>query len=164
MEILDIVNQKDEVIGQAERKEVYAHKYLHRIVHVLIFNDQGEMAMQLRSAHVAYCPRHWSTTVGGHVQVGEDYKTAALREYQEELGIQTDIELFKKDFYQGDGGISKFLTTYKTTFNGPFNPDPEVVEDVGFFSLDQIKEKIQNGEKFHPELLFLLKKYFIPEV
>ena len=34
------------------------------------------------------------------------------------------------------------------------------VEKVEFFSLDKIQEMINDGEKFHPELLFLLEKHF----
>lgn len=163
MEILDIVNEQDEVIGQAERGEVYANKYPHRIVHVLIFNDRGEMAMQLRSEHVSFCPHYWSTTVGGHVQAGETYEEAALREYQEELGMQTPIEFFQKDFYQEPEGrhLQKFLVTYKAQYNGPFNPDPEAVERVEFFAMDEIKRMIEAGEKIHPELLFLIKKHLV---
>ena len=54
----------------------------------------------------------------------------------------------------------KFLTTFKSTFNGPFHPDLKDVEKIDFFTIEQIKKMVRRGEKFHPELLFLLKKYF----
>lgn len=31
---------------------------------------------------------------------------------------------------------------------------------VCFFSLEEIQKMVDKGEKFHPELLFLLKKHF----
>jgi len=34
----------------------------------------------------------------------------------------------------------------------------EEVDSVNFFSLDQIKEMIKMGDKFHPELLFLINE------
>ncbi|MCA9460196.1 MAG: NUDIX domain-containing protein, partial [Nanoarchaeota archaeon] len=83
MELLDIVNRKDEVIGVASKEDVYKKSLTHRIVHILIFNDKNELALQLRSKKVSFCPSHWSTSVGGHVQSGESYEGAALREYQE---------------------------------------------------------------------------------
>jgi isopentenyldiphosphate isomerase len=160
MEYLDIVNDQDEVIGKASRDEIYEKSLCHRIVHVLIFNDAGEIAIQLRSPKLSFSPGHWSTTAGGHVQSGESYEQAAIREYQEELGVKSALEELGKDYYQADRSPNKFLVTYKTIFNGPFNPDPEVVEKVDFFSIDRVKEMIENGNKFHPELLFLLKKYY----
>lgn len=159
-ELLDIVDLSDRVIGKAERKEIYQKSLCHRIVHVLIFNDEGKMALQLRSDKVSFCPGHWSTTVGGHVRSGETYEEGARREYEEELGlISGNLEFLGKDFYD-ISDLNKFLTTFKTTFSGPFKPDAEAVERVDFFTLDEIRDMIKKGDKFHPELLFLLKKYF----
>ncbi len=132
----------------------------HRIVHVLIFNDEGKMALQLRSPNVSFFPNAWSTTVGGHVQSGESYDQGALREYQEELGAVSLLEPFSKDVYKAEGKPEKFIYAFKTTFNGPFKPDPVDVSKVDFFSLDDIKAMVAKGEMFHPELLFLLEKYF----
>jgi isopentenyldiphosphate isomerase len=160
VEYLDVVNDADEVIGRASKKDIYQKSLCHRIVHVLIFDKKEQMALQLRSSHVPFCPNHWSTTVGGHVQSGESYMAAALREYEEELGTQSDLEFFSKDFYIAPGSPHKFLVTFKTVFEGPFHPDPQAVSKVDFFTLEDIKKMIARGEKFHPELLFLLKKYF----
>lgn len=159
-EFLDIVDANDQVIGKATRDDIYKKSLCHRIVHVLIFDEQGNLALQLRSKKVSFCPSHWSTTVGGHVQTGESYEEGALREFKEELGTTNPLEFFSKDWYEANG-LRKFLTTYKTVYSGPFNPNPDDVERVDFFSADEIKDMIDRGEKFHPELLFLLKKYFL---
>ena len=45
MKILDIVNDDDQIIGQATLPEVYSQKLNHRIVHVLVFNQAGEMLL-----------------------------------------------------------------------------------------------------------------------
>jgi len=160
MEFLDIVNENDEVVGVASRKEAYEKLLLHRIVNVIIFNDKNEMALQLRSSTVSFCPNHWSTSVGGHVQTGETYEIAALREYEEELGAQSNLEFIGKDLYEVPGNPKKFLATFRSKFSGRFIPDSKVVDEVSFFSLEKIKEMIENGEKFHPELIFLLEKYW----
>jgi len=55
--------------------------------------------------------------------------------------------------------LEKFLTIFKTKFNGPFNPDENDVEGVEFFNFDQIRSMIDAGEKFHPELLFIFEKF-----
>ena len=66
---------------------------LHKVVHVLVFNDAGNLLLQKRSMNKDVAPGKWDTSVGGHVSPGEDLKTAALREMKEELGvIPEDIE------------------------------------------------------------------------
>ena len=159
MEFLDVVNERDEIVGNASKKDVYERLLPHRIVHVLIFNDKGEMALQLRG-NVSFCPHHWSTAVGGHVQSGESCEQAALREFEEELGTKAKIELVYKDFYNDSRDLKKFLYTFTCTFNGPFTPDPKDVDRIEFFTVDKIRAMIDAGEKFHPELLFLLEKHF----
>ncbi len=160
MEFLDVVNKNDEVVGSATKQEVHDKFLMHRIVHVLVFNKKDKLALQLRSKNVPFCPYHWSTTVGGHVQSGESYEQAAAREFQEELGTNPKLEFFSKDFYEAPSGLKEFLTTFKTVSEGPFNSNPKEVELVKFFGMDEIQEMINSGEKFHPELLFLLRKHF----
>ncbi|MDD4995559.1 MAG: NUDIX domain-containing protein [Patescibacteria group bacterium] len=161
MEFLDIVDQNDNVIGTASRNEVYEKSLCHRIAHVLIFNEEGKIVLQKRSDKVCFCPGHWSTAVGGHVQTGETYEQAALREYQEELGAKSILEFVGKDLYNVPHTPNKFLTTFRTQFNGPFDPDAEEVSEVGMFDIQEIQTMLERGEKFHPELIFILKKYYL---
>lgn len=48
-ELLDIVNENDEVIGQATRGEIHAQGLLHRIIDIWFYNKNGEVLMQKRS-------------------------------------------------------------------------------------------------------------------
>ena len=48
-EIFDVVNERDEVVGQNPRREVHALGLRHRAVHVLVFNARGEIFLQKRS-------------------------------------------------------------------------------------------------------------------
>jgi len=159
MERIDIVNEEDLVIGDASYEEVYRQGLPHRIVHVLIFNDAGEMAIQLRSKQKTFCPEHWSTAVGGHVQSGETYMEAAHREFKEELGVHTDLVFIRKDRYVTGTGQIKFVATFATIYNGPFKPNSEEVADVRYVSRKELQSMLVIGEKFHPELLFLLQDF-----
>lgn len=160
MEILTVVDSNNSVIGQATEDEVYEKKLSHRVVHVLIFNDRGEMALQMRSAKKSFCPLHWSTAVGGRVQVGEHYDDAAVRECKEELFLDSKPEFLYQDLYEDGTPIKRFLAVYKILFNGPFTVNKEEVDRVEFFSLPAIKNMIRHGEKFHPELVHILKGRF----
>ncbi len=160
VEFLDVVDEYDAVIGTAPKEDIYKKSLRHRIVHVLIFNTEGKMLLQLRNSNLRFCPDHWSTAVGGHVQSGESYEQAALREYQEELGTTSGLEILAKDDYGAPNSPNKFFTTFTTTHEGPFIIDPEAVARVEFFTIPEINALIDGGEKFHPELLYILKKYY----
>lgn len=161
MEMLDIVNDNDEVIGQADVDEIYERLLTHRIVHVLVLNKKGEMALQLRGPTVTFCPNYWSTAVGGHVSAGESYEEAALREMEEEIGINAPLELLSKETYPDPTrNLKKILCTFKSMYDQPLSAHNDEVTRVEFFSLEKIQEMIDSGEKFHPELLFLLRKHF----
>ena len=89
VEIVDRVDDQDRVIGTASRSACHADPNLiHRAVHVLVFNGQGELLLQLRSLSKDIQPGKWDTSVGGHLDPGEDYRAAAVREMGEELGTQ----------------------------------------------------------------------------
>lgn len=164
LEYIDVVDENDRVVGLATRQELYQKTLRHRIVHILLFNQKGDMALQLRGPGVDFCPNHWCTAAVGHVQHGESYQEAARREYQEELGIVADdLELVGKDLYIADGTPNKFLAIFKTNFEGPFRLDPNIVARAEFFSLPTIKKMVDQGEQFHPELLFILEKYFFKD-
>ena len=164
MEFIDVVNENDEVIGNAPRDEIYDKRLLHRIVHIFLFNDNGDIALQLQSKHKKFCPFYWSSSAAGHVKSGETSEEAAIRELEEEIGVKTKIDFIYKDIYEYKNsvrvGLKKLLITFKSKFNGPFKINPWEVEKVEFFTLEKIQQMVNNGEKFHPELLFLLKRHF----
>jgi isopentenyl-diphosphate delta-isomerase len=85
-EIFDVVNDRDQVIGQATRREVHARGLLHRAVHVLIHDDAGRLFLQQRSPAKDTFPDCWDSSCSGHLDSGEDYPAAARRELAEELG------------------------------------------------------------------------------
>ena len=89
-EMFDIVNEKNEVIGQRPRGEVHATGLLHRAVHVFVFNKHGDVYLQKRSHLKDVHPRVWDSSAAGHLDVGESYATCALREVKEELGVEVE--------------------------------------------------------------------------
>ena len=159
MEYLDIVDEADRVIGSATRDEVYRKFYRHRIVHILLFDRQNRMLLQMRHRTKSYCPLHWSTAVGGHVQAGEEYEESAHRECYEELGIAVGLEFLDKRLYHDPErpGLSKYLATFRCEYEGPFQHlGCDEVESVEYFPLDSIQKMRKEGSLFHPELRFLL--------
>lgn len=160
MEMMDVVNEKDEIVGRASRQEVYEKLLTHRIAHVLVFNRKGELALQLQGEKKKFCPLHWVSTAAGHVRSEETCEQAALREFFEETGVRLPIRFLFKDLFVDHRGMSKFLYFYRADYEGPFKVNPDEVAKIEFFSFPQIREMVRRGEKFHPQLLFLLRRRF----
>lgn len=83
-----MVNDLDEVVGQLSRSEVHRLGLTHRAVHVLVFNQRGDVFLQKRSQLKDRQPSLWDSSSSGHVDTGEDYDACALRELSEELGFR----------------------------------------------------------------------------
>lgn len=158
MEMMDYVDDDDQVVGQASKKEVYARALTHRIAHIWIFNDAGEVALQKRSASCNYCPLHWSMSAAGHVDAGESYETAALRELQEEMGVELPIMFVTKTSFVDPRGIKKFIGVYAARSNGPFTLSPDEVDQVQWFSRVETERLLQD-EPCHPQLTFVLQHF-----
>lgn len=89
-EMFDVVDENDQVTGQLTRAEVHARKLLHRAVHVFVFNKRGDLLLQQRSLFKDVHPGVWGSSVSGHLDAGEDYEPAAIRELDEEMGIRPE--------------------------------------------------------------------------
>ncbi len=124
---------------------------------ILVFNNKGELALQLRAHGDSKYPLHWDFSAAGGIEKGESHKEAALRELREEIGIESDLQYLGEEFYK-DELCTDQLYVYKTIYDGPFVLDPNEVEEVRFFSKDKIEEMLKSGEKFHPEFPFIWNK------
>ncbi len=87
-EWFDVVNERDEVLRRETRRVVHATGLWHRAVHILVFDAAGRVFLQKRSMLKDLSPGLWDSSCSGHVDAGEDYDTAAVRELGEEIGVQ----------------------------------------------------------------------------
>ena len=156
-EIIDIVNENDEVIGQRERGEAHANNLLHRAAHVFVFNSKGELLLQKRSMEKKQYAGFWGD-IAGHIDAGESYERAAARELKEEAGIKGRLEFLMK-FRKHYDKDQEIIAVYKCMHGGPFKPDPEEIEFVRFFPLKEVKKMLARGESFTPGAKIALEKY-----
>jgi len=91
-EMFDVVDGNDNVLRQETRDVVHQQGLLHRAVHMFVFNKRKELFLQKRSRLKDIHPRVWDSSAAGHLNTGEDYEAAAVRELDEELGIK-DAEI-----------------------------------------------------------------------
>lgn len=79
-EIFPIVDRDGKVVGKATRGECHGgSKLLHPVVHLHVFNKDGDLYLQRRPEWKDIQPGKWDTAVGGHMDYGEDVTTALLR-------------------------------------------------------------------------------------
>jgi 16S rRNA (adenine1518-N6/adenine1519-N6)-dimethyltransferase len=131
-ERFQVVDQRDLPVGAAPRSQVHANNLLHRAVHVLIFNSQGEVFLQLRSRWKDRHPLKWDSSAAGHVNEGEAYDQTALRELGEELGIQTELKNIAK-LPASDRTDSEFIALYSGSYEGEIRTNPAEIEAGRFF-------------------------------
>lgn len=140
-EIFDVVNERDEVIGQRPRREVHQLGLRHRAVHVLVFNSRGEVFLQKRSMKKDCFPGVWDSSASGHLDVGESYDACAARELREELGLQAPKpldRLFKIDACPETG--QEFVWVYRCQSDGPFQLNAEEIERGEWFAADYLSQ------------------------
>jgi 16S rRNA (adenine1518-N6/adenine1519-N6)-dimethyltransferase len=127
-----VVDDEDRVIGQAPRSEVHGNNLLHRAVHLLIFNGNGDLYLQKRSPFKDRHPGVWDSSAAGHVDAGEDYDDTARRELQEELGVAAPLErLLKLPASERTG--YEFIWLYRGRHDGPFRLAKTEIELGRFF-------------------------------
>lgn len=98
-EVFDIVDEHDRVVGAELRGEIHRRGLLHRAVHIFWLRPDGLLCLQRRSFAKDNSPGLLSSSCAGHVDSGEDYVSAAVRELREELGISVAPEQFTEIDY-----------------------------------------------------------------
>jgi isopentenyl-diphosphate delta-isomerase len=142
-EIFDVVNERDEAVGRASRRQVHAQGLMHRAVHVLVFDANGRVFLQKRSMLKDMCPGLWDSSCSGHVDAGEDYDFAAARELGEELGLREVSDLgrwFRVDACNATG--NEFCWVYRLSSSGPFVLHPEEIDGGEWCTLDELSQRI----------------------
>lgn len=85
---LNVVDKNGAIIGEESRDVIHRNGLLHREVHVWLYTPDKELIFQHRAKDKETFPDLLDATAGGYVEIGDDWVTAALKELQEETGVQ----------------------------------------------------------------------------
>lgn len=96
MELFDIVDENGVPTGLVRERSI-AHELgtWHRTVHIWIIHEKEDgfdVLLQKRCDTKDSFPGCYDISSAGHIQAGDDYLESAIREMDEELGIQAESE------------------------------------------------------------------------
>lgn len=161
-EYLDIIDENGIPTGEVvDRKIAHAKGIRHRSAHLwLIRKKDGviQVLLQKRSSTKESFPNCYDISSAGHVPAGEDFRTTAIRELKEELGItanENDLIFCGDRNVVWDGSFngnpfhdrqhSKVFMMWLDLEENEFTVDSEEVESVCWMNLDKCINGVANN-------------------
>ena len=159
-----LVSEKDEILGLMEKMQAHENGILHRAFSVFLFNEEGEMLLQKRSATKYHSPNQWTNAVCSHPRNKETYLEGANRRLKEELGIKADLKSKFHFIYKADVGQNLWEHELDHVFTGDFNGvveiNPEEVSEIRYLSMENLeREMLEHPENFTEWFKIILKEY-----
>ncbi|GGI68274.1 MULTISPECIES: NUDIX hydrolase [Deinococcus] len=161
-ERLDLVNERDEVVGQVSRADPALRWRDVRVVNAFIRNSRGELWIPRRSPHKSLYPNALDVSVGGAVQSGESYLQAFARETAEEVGLNLEAvdwrELAAFSPYQT--GLSSFMRVYEIRSDVTPAYNPQDFSGGEWLTPGQVLARIAAGEAAKGDLAELVRRCY----
>ncbi len=144
-EIFPVVDEEGRVVGKATRGECHGGSMLlHPVVHLHLFNSDGQLYLQKRPDWKDIQPGKWDTAVGGHVDYGEEVTDALRREVREELDVTRFLPEKLTHYVFESSRERELVNVYRTVYDGPVTPSEET--DGGrFWTIAEIKDSLGKG-------------------
>jgi isopentenyldiphosphate isomerase len=144
-EIFDVVNFSDQVLRSEDRIEVHKENLLHRAVHIMVSRSSSQWILQKRAGCKDVDPFLWTSSCSGHVDSGEQYIDAAVRECEEELGMYVEkeslIEIFRASPCEETG--NEFVRFYLLKYSKEIKVNADEILEVADYSIEQIEQLTQ---------------------
>lgn len=157
MELFDLVDMNDQVIGVTNKVDAHTSGQLHRVGAVYVFDDGGRLYVQVHKKSGGL----YDHSVGGHISQNETYEEGTRREAVEELGINQPLEKLSV-FYSDEGQSMQHMFGLFTCITDPgwkFTPNDEV-EQIIPMEIEYIKILMnEEPEKFTGGFINTMQEY-----
>lgn len=147
MELVDLYDENRLPLGRtAERGAPKAPGEYRMVVHVCVFDRQGQLLIQQRAPEKFIFPNLWDVSIGGGVDAGETSRQGAEREFREELGYPLDLSGLRPSVTVNfDGGFDDFYILTKDLDLEMLTLQKEEVRAVRWASLEEILDMLGRG-------------------
>lgn len=147
-EELILVDASDNELGFLSKEECHdGDGILHRAFSLFVFNTNGELLLQKRSAEKRLWPLFWSNSCCSHPRKGESMQVATRRRLREELGIEASLEFIYKFAYQaqfGDlGSENELCTVYLGKTRQAFSANTHEIADARYVSREALQAELR---------------------
>ncbi len=155
-EELILVDQNDVETGHLNKAACHdGDGILHRAFSLFIFDDDGQLLLQQRSAQKRLWPLYWSNSCCSHPRRGEQIEEAIHRRLEQELGMRSELEFLYKFRYQapfGDKGSEHELCwVYAGHSADKPRTNSNEIADWRFVSPDDLDRELAEGpNRFTP--------------
>lgn len=147
-EVINLANEEDYPVDVAVRGEAIPEGRCPMIAGLFLFNSKGNIILQKVALSKKTDPGKWSYSAAGHVDAGETYEQAALRELSEEMGIKASgITFVGKGHTLKNGKPRAFHHVFKVISDDKITFEPTEVAEVKEWTIPELKEQIGT----HPE-------------
>lgn len=161
-----VVDEHDDVIGAASLAEAWKKGLIHRIVFVIVQDNQGRILLHKRAPTMQLYAGRWDTA-GGHVDVTPSYLETAKLELHEEVGIE-NVELteagalYTEDAYDNGVQAKRFIKIYRTHFDGePGALGEDEVTMTRWFTKEEIGRLVSESPNLIAEGLYRCLPYIL---
>ena len=163
-EIFPIVDEQGTVIGKATRGECHSGtRLLHPVVHLHVFNKQGDVYLQKRPEWKDIQPGKWDTAVGGHLDYGETPEEALRREVREELGMTDFTPSFIGKYVFESQRERELVYVHRTIYDGEIQPSKEELDGGRFWTIQEIREAMGKGV-LTPNFEHEFQRFFLEKI
>eukprot|EP00164_Ancoracysta_twista_P010232 GFYU01015381.1.p1 GENE.GFYU01015381.1~~GFYU01015381.1.p1 ORF type:complete len:174 (+),score=62.31 GFYU01015381.1:107-628(+) len=156
-----IVDEQNNVVRAATRKEMRENNLIHRATYIFVLNSKKQFYVQKRTMLKDYCPGYFDPVSGGCVQHGESYEENAYRELEEEMGIKGEKLTHMFTFFH-DGRSRVWGDAWYIEYDidpSTMTLQEEEVESVHLMTLEEIRDRVSKGENFTPDGMEALEHY-----
>jgi isopentenyl-diphosphate delta-isomerase len=161
--LVDVVDAADRPVSRLERRLVLEQGAKFRVIHIFIFNSQGELLLQQLGRNRDRNPLKWGSSVAGYLHSGEAYADAAVRRQHEELGLSAPLTKHGS-ISMPDQESTKFITLYVAKVSGslPRIEEPGHIEALRFWSIQTLEAALtREPESFTETFRYLYGFYRI---
>ena len=154
IEMLDVFTRDGRRIGEKSYADCHAGTpgEYHKPAWIWIINSNNEILIQKRASTKTNNPDKWDMPSAGHIEAGEKPIEGAIRETEEELGIETKAEDYKficEYIWDETFEIAQVYLMHLDAKVEDFRLQESEVSEIKWVSFDEFK-KIFYSDDFVP--------------